>query len=191
MLVDIVGADEEEDVAEAVADDVADDVAEEELFLIFVGEFNFIALEYNGRRWWGCDLIATCGDDLLCLLDLDDDDDEFDDVCEDVDLSLESDNNIVLLAMSAVQELIIIGFDDIYVDSWQRWIRASEAYLLANVAAGSLGTSLNLLYFRAIGVSTFSIYSFCIPIFLALKSDNLWVLRLYSTAYSIYDVGCG
>ena len=40
-MVDIVGADEEEDVEE----DVAEDVAEEEGF---VGEFNFIAVEYNG-----------------------------------------------------------------------------------------------------------------------------------------------
>ena len=75
-------------------------------------------MEYNGWQRWGGDFIATCGDDLLCLLDLDDDDDEFDDVCEDVDLSLESDNNIVLLAMSAIQEFIIMGFDDIYADSW-------------------------------------------------------------------------
>ena len=84
-MVDIVGADEEEDFAE----DVADDVAEEEGFSIFVGEFSFIALAYNGWRRWGGDLRATCGDDLLCVLDLDDDDDEFDDVCDDVDLSLE------------------------------------------------------------------------------------------------------
>ena len=51
-MVDIVGADEEEDVAEDVADDVAeddaDDVAEEELFSILVGEFSLTALEYNG-----------------------------------------------------------------------------------------------------------------------------------------------
>ena len=42
MLVDIVGADEEEDVAEDVAEDASEDVAEEEGFSIFVGEFNFI-----------------------------------------------------------------------------------------------------------------------------------------------------
>ena len=117
-MVDIVGADEEEDVAEDVAEDASEDVAEEEGFSIFVGEFNFIALAYNGWRRWGGDLRATCGDDLSCLLDLDDDDDEFDDVCDDVDLSLESDNNIVLLAMSTVQKFIIIGFDDTYADSW-------------------------------------------------------------------------
>ena len=47
------------------------------------------------------------------------------------------------------------------------------------MSAGSLGTSLNLLYFLAIGVSIFS-YSFSTPIFLALKSDSLYILRLYS-----------
>ena len=60
LLVDIVGADEEDDVAEDVADDVAedvaddvaedvaDDVAEEELFSILVGESNLTALESHG-----------------------------------------------------------------------------------------------------------------------------------------------
>ena len=62
------------------------------------------------------------------LLDLDDDDDEFEEVYDDVDLSLESDNSILLLAMSAVQEFIIIGFDEIYVDDKYRWLRDSEAY---------------------------------------------------------------
>ena len=48
-MVDIVGADEEEDVADEVAEDVADEVAEEELFSILVGEFNLIALA--SVRW--------------------------------------------------------------------------------------------------------------------------------------------
>ena len=39
LLVDIVGADVEEDVADEVAEDVADEVAEEAIFSIFVGEF--------------------------------------------------------------------------------------------------------------------------------------------------------
>ena len=104
-MFDIVGADEE-------------DVAEEEGISLCIGEFNFIALAYNGWRRWGGDLITTCSDDLLCLLDLDDDDDDvFDDVYDDWWLSLESDKNMVLLAMSAVQEFIIIGFDDTYADS--------------------------------------------------------------------------
>ena len=47
LLVVIVGADVEEDVADEVAEDVADEVAEEAIFSIFVGEF-LIALAYNG-----------------------------------------------------------------------------------------------------------------------------------------------
>ena len=47
LLVDIVGADVEEDVADEVAEDVADEVSEEEIFSILVGEF-LIALAYNG-----------------------------------------------------------------------------------------------------------------------------------------------
>ena len=139
-------------------------------------------MAYNGWRRWGGDLIAIWGDDLICLLDLDDDDNDDDgwDDPEDVDFSLESDNIIVLKAMSCVHELIIIGFDDIYAESWYLCRRASAAYLLANVSLGSLGTSLNLLYRLAIGVSIFSIYSFSTPTFLALQSDNLFVLRLYS-----------
>ena len=89
MLRNVVGADEE-------------DVAEEEGLSFGVGEFDFRVAEYNGWRRWGGDRITTCGDDRGCLLDLDDDDDEFDDVYDDVDLSQESDNKIVLLAMSAV-----------------------------------------------------------------------------------------
>ena len=100
LLVDIVGADEEEDVAE--------DVAEEEGFSIFVGEFSFIALAYNGWRRWGGDLIATCGDDLLCVLDLDDDDDEFDDVCDDVDLSLEKFRRIRRILLPS--DFLSVGF---------------------------------------------------------------------------------
>ena len=61
--------------------------------------------------------------------------------------------------------------------------------------ATSLGTSLNLLYRLAIGVSIFSIYSFSTPTFLALKSDNLFIYFAVifdtATAYCIFDGGCG
>ena len=54
LLVDIVGADVEDDVADEVAEDVADEVAEEAIFSIFVGEFQI------GR--------ASCRERVYCVV---------------------------------------------------------------------------------------------------------------------------
>ena len=53
---------------------------------------------------------------LFMISEVFDDDDEFDEEYDDIDSSLESDNNILPLAISAVHEFITIGLDDIYVD---------------------------------------------------------------------------